>query len=143
MKISVPVKRKVRIEMLPLIDIVFLLLVFFIYAMLSMAVHRGLSVELPVSSTAVPEKETIVSVTVRHLADGVSQIMVDEDQVELAGLAAHLRKRSMPEAGGLGEETGVLLFADRQVDYQQLFKVLDQINQAGLSRISLQADVEH
>ena len=53
--------KKPRIEMLPLIDIVFLLLVFFIYAMLSMAVHRSLPVVLPTSSaaqvdTAVPER---------------------------------------------------------------------------------------
>ena len=33
--------------MLPLIDMVFLVLVFFIYAMLSMAVHRGMPVLLP------------------------------------------------------------------------------------------------
>jgi biopolymer transport protein ExbD len=143
MKIAVPARRKARIEMLPLIDIVFLLLVFFIYAMLSMAVHRGLPVELPVSSTAVPEQETIISVTVSYLADGgVSKIMVDEDLVELTGLADLLRKRAATEAGGTGREVGVLLFADRQVDYQQLFGVLDQINRAGLSRISLQADVD-
>jgi biopolymer transport protein ExbD len=142
MKIAVPARRKARIEMLPLIDIVFLLLVFFIYAMLSMAVHRGLPVELPVSSTAVPEQETIISVTVSYLADGVSKIMVNEDPVELTGLADLLRKRAATEAGRADREVGVLLFADRQVDYQQLFGVLDQINRAGLSRISLQADVE-
>ncbi len=50
MKLNLDTQRKVRIEMLPLIDIVFLLLVFFIYAMLSMAVHRGLPVVLPTSS---------------------------------------------------------------------------------------------
>ena len=142
MKIAVSARRKARIEMLPLIDIVFLLLVFFIYAMLSMAVHRGLPVELPVSSAAVPGEETIVSVTVRYLGDGGNQIMVDEDPVELTGLADLLRKRAATEVGGQGQEVGVLLFADRQVDYQQLFGVLDQINRAGLSRISLQADVE-
>ena len=142
MKVAVPAKRKVRIEMLPLIDIVFLLLVFFIYAMLSMAVHRGLPVELPVSSSAVPEKETIISVTVRHVSKGISHVLVDEEPVELASLSKLLRERSMIDKGGRGPETGVLLFADRQTDYQQLFKVLDQINQAGLSRISLQADVE-
>ena len=142
MRVALPAKRKVRIEMLPLIDIVFLLLVFFIYAMLSMAVHRGLPVELPVSSTAIPEKESVISVTVRHLSEGVSQIMVDEDPVELVGLADLLSKRAASEEDGAAQETGVLLFADRQVDYQQLFRVLDQINRAGLSRISLQADVD-
>ena len=50
--------------MLPLIDIVFLVLVFFIYAMLSMAVHRGLPVILPSSSTAKIDKTIVLSVTV-------------------------------------------------------------------------------
>ena len=52
MKVNIKKGKRPRIEILPLIDIVFLLLVFFIYAMLSMAVHRGLHVMLPSSSTA-------------------------------------------------------------------------------------------
>ena len=51
MKVNLGKERKVRIEMLPLIDTVFLLLVFFIYGMLSMAVHHSLPVQLPLSST--------------------------------------------------------------------------------------------
>jgi len=56
MKLNLNAHKSVRIEMLPLIDIVFLLLVVFIYAMLSMAVHRGLPVLLPSSSTSEIEK---------------------------------------------------------------------------------------
>ena len=52
MKIRRRKLKAVRIEMLPLIDVVFLLLVFFIYAMLSMAIHRGMQLDLPQSSTA-------------------------------------------------------------------------------------------
>ena len=128
--------------MLPLIDIVFLLLVFFIYAMMSMAVHRGLPVELPVSSSATTEKETVLSVTVNHVPDGKSMIHVDEENVTLDELADFLREKAVVARTGSANEPGVLLFADKQVDYQQLFLVLDRINQAGLSRISLQADVE-
>jgi len=128
--------------MLPLIDIVFLLLVFFIYAMLSMAVHTGMEVELPVSATATPEKEATLSVSIRYGADGTSRVFVDEERVEPDGLAAFLRKRAAEERKTLSREPGVLLFADRRVAYQELFTVLDQINRAGLSRISLQADVE-
>jgi biopolymer transport protein ExbD len=43
---------------------------------------------------------------------------------------------------GVDSETGVLLFADRQVAYQQLFEVLERIRQSGLHRISLQAETE-
>jgi biopolymer transport protein ExbD len=139
-KIRRAVARKARVEMLPLIDIVFLLLVFFIYAMLSMAVHRGLPVELPVSASAAPEQELVLGVTVRRVAGGETEVYLDEELVVVNELAERLRARA---AGGRqGAEPGVLLFADRQVDYQQLFRVLDQINRAGLSRISLQADVE-
>ena len=37
-------------------------------------------------------------------------------------------------------DPGVLLFADRHVSYQDLFRVLDRIRSAGLNRISLQAE---
>ena len=127
--------------MLPLIDIVFLLLVFFIYAMLSMAVHRGLTVELPASTTAELEKEQTLAVTVKYRAAG-AEYFVDEEPVALAEMAVLLKARAAAELAASGREPGVLLFADRQIDYQQLFLVMDQINQAGLSRISLQADVE-
>ena len=133
MRVSLQTGRKARIEMLPLIDIVFLLLVFFIYAMLSMAVHRGLPVTLPTSSTAKIDKALILSVTVK--ADGT--IFLDKESISLGNLGTSLRERARKE-----EETGVLLFADRTLPYQRLFRVLDQIRMAGLTRISLQAEAE-
>jgi biopolymer transport protein ExbD len=133
MKVALPERRKSRIEMLPLIDIVFLLLVFFIYAMLSMAVHRGLPVILPTSSTAKIDKHLILSVTVR--ADG--SIFLDKERISLKDL-----KEALQQAASNRKETGVLLFADRAVSYQELFRVLDQIRLAGLHRISLQAELE-
>lgn len=119
--------------MLPLIDIVFLLLVFFIYAMLSMAVHRGLPVLLPTSSSAKIDKEPLLSITVK--SDGT--VYVDKDQVALDDLESFLKKKIMSD-----KEIGILLFADRSLEYQNLFRVLDQIKTAGIHRISLQAEVE-
>ena len=52
--------RRARIEIVPLIDVVFLLLVFFIYAMLSMTVYRGVRVRLPAGSGDVEEMKTVV-----------------------------------------------------------------------------------
>jgi biopolymer transport protein ExbD len=131
MKLNLDMHRKVRIEMLPLIDIVFLLLVFFIYAMLSMAVHRGLPVVLPTSSTSKVDKHLVLSVTVK--TDGT--IYVDKEQVTLTGLAEFLERKARGD-----RQPGVLLFADRNLSYQKLFRVLDQIRSAGISRISLQAE---
>jgi biopolymer transport protein ExbD len=134
MKVNLRPARKARIEMLPLIDIVFLLLVFFIYAMLSMAVHRGLPVILPTSRTAKIDKHLVLSVTVK--SDGV--IYVDKELVPMESLTEFLQRKAQGSS-----EPGVLLFADHARPYQTLFNVLDHIRMAGLSRISLQAEVEH
>jgi biopolymer transport protein ExbD len=133
MKIHLPADRKARIEMLPLIDVVFLLLVVFIYAMLSMAVHRGLPVVLPTSNTVGIEKGNRLSVTVR--ADGT--VFVDKQPIVLEELTAALTPYAKK-----GEASGVLLFADQNVSYQHLFDVLDRIRMADLQRISLQATIE-
>lgn len=133
MKVNLQTSRKVRIEMLPLIDIVFLLLVFFIYAMLSMAVHRGLPVLLPTSVSAKIDKELIVSVTVK--SDGT--IYVDKEQIGLNDLASLLKTKAETD-----REVGILLFADRSLSYQNLFQVLDKVKIAGIHRVSLQAEVE-
>lgn len=133
MKINVKTGKKARIEMLPLIDIVFLLLVFFIYAMLSMAVHRGLPVVLPTSSSAKIDKELVLSVTVKS----DRTIYVDKERIAFDDLASVLRTKTASAS-----EPGVLLFADRGLPYQRLFQVLDQIRMAGIHRISLQAEAE-
>ncbi len=132
MKVDLGKPRKARIEMLPLIDIVFLLLVFFIYAMLSMAVHHSLPVQLPHSSTAKLDKNQLISITVK--ADG--SVFVDKVPVSLERLSHVLRSKASN-----AKAAGVLLFGDRELSYQKLFNIMDRIREAGLTRISLQAEV--
>lgn len=119
-----------RVEMLPLIDIVFLLLVFFIYAMLSMAVHHGQFVDLPESSSATPEMQEAVPLTIKDMGEGV-QLSLDGVPVTLVGLAGALHQ--------LNKETEIQIFADKSVSYQELFQVMDKVKDAGLSKMSLQA----
>ena len=136
MKLRRRFKRKAaRIEMVPLIDIVFLLLVFFIYAMLSMAVHRGMKVELPESANSVSSEDVPLSVSVQVI-NGTSVIYLNQEQVSLDDLENQLRLQSLDMKQG----KEVLLFADKSVSYQQLYTVLDRINGAGITAISLQAE---
>jgi biopolymer transport protein ExbD len=129
MKVNLGSERRARIEILPLIDIVFLLLVFFIYAMLSMAVHRGVPVNLPASSSSEIEKKLSISVTIKESGD----IVLDTVPILLKDLARQLREKARNSEG-----IGVLLFADREVSCQLLVKVLDQIRDAGVNKVSLQ-----
>ena len=133
MKVDIPVAKKSRIEMLPLIDVVFLLLVVFIYTMLSMAVHRGLNINLPRSESAEIEKQLILSVTI----DEKGLVYIDKQKTDIEDLTETLSSLT-----GDKKNPGVLLFADKGIPYQDLFKVLDKIRQAGLTRISLQAEAE-
>jgi biopolymer transport protein ExbD len=133
MKVDLRNARRVRIEMIPIMDCMFLLLVFFVYGMLTMAIHRGIPVLLPTSSTARVEKELILSVTVGP--DGATYL--DKEKIPLENLAQALKQKTAQH-----KESGVLLFADKNLPYQKLLRVLDQIRTAGLSRISLQAEEE-
>jgi biopolymer transport protein ExbD len=132
MRINIGKRRKgARIEMLPLIDIVFLLLVFFIYAMLSMAIHRSLPIALPKSGTAQVDNQPQIAISVTH--EGL--VYLDKLPIALADLAGILQNKTTVE-----KEKGVQVFADRLVEYQRLFMVLDSIKKAGISKISLQAE---
>ena len=124
--------------MLPLIDIVFLLLVFFIYAMLSMAVHHGQSVDLPQSSSATLETQEAISITIQTGGQGMV-LFVDEEAVSLELLSERLQDKVAAKQDGQDPE--VQIFADKSVSYQELFQVLDCVKQAGLAHISLQAEM--
>ena len=125
--------KKPRIEMLPLIDIVFLLLVFFIYAMLSMAVHHSLPVSLPVSSTA--QIDTEQSLTVSVMQNG--EIFLDKIKISMEELQLVLQDKAQKVSDG--KDVQVDLFADEALSYQELYRVLDIIRTAGISNVSLQA----
>jgi biopolymer transport protein ExbD len=126
--------KKPRIEMLPLIDIVFLLLVFFIYAMLSMAVHRSLPVSLPVSTTAQIFTELNLTVTVNY----AGEIFLESTRISLEELQTILQEKT--QKAGNAKAVRVDLFADKALSYQQLYRVLDKIRTAGISNVSLQAE---
>src|SRR5210317_715925 len=125
--------KKPRIEMLPLIDIVFLLLVFFIYAMLSMAVHRSLPVSLPVSSAAEVHTELNLTLTV----NSQGEIFLDNTNVSQEELQTILQEKTLKTADS--KFVQVDLFADKTLSYQELYRVLDIIRTAGVSNVSLQA----
>lgn len=127
-------QRHARLEMLPLMDVVFLILVFLIYAMMVMVVHMGMPVALPTSKSAQPEQMIVLAVTIQE--DG--KIWLDKKPVTLESLPDDIRALAK-EQGGDDEDPTVQIFADAALPYQKLFNVLDVLKSAGLKKISLQA----
>jgi len=125
--------KKARIEMLPLIDIVFLLLVFFIYAMLSMVVHRGLKVKLPPAAAAQLDKREFVSVTLTK----DNAIYLDEKPVALEDLAGRVLERTRGK-----RETPVFVAGDRRAGLGIAVQILDRLRRAGIDEVSFECAEE-
>jgi len=126
-----------RVEMLPLIDIVFLLLVFFIYAMLSMAVHQGLNLDLPESTAAVESEESPFSLSIQK-NENRTTLSLNKKPLILPELCQRLATPALSNP----EKPSVLIFAEEHINYQQLYRVLDELNKCGITKISLQASSE-
>ena len=119
-------KQKARVEMLPLIDVVFLLLVFFIYAFLSMVLHRGLDVDLPDAAASVISRENYVDLSIT--AD--NQIFVNKQPVTLDSAAAAVR------VARTAEEEPVFIHGDRQADLGIAVQLQDRLRIAGIEKVS-------
>ena len=119
--------------MIPLIDVVFLLLVFFIYSMLSMVVHRGLRVELPSAGTAEVDRYEYVGITITE----DNAVFVGEEPVELDTLVGKVKQRM-----GALDSLPVFINGDRRSDLGMAVKVLDLLKGSGIREVSIECDEE-
>jgi biopolymer transport protein ExbD len=133
MRIRREFTRRPRIEMIPLIDVVFLLLVFFIYSMFSMTIHRGLPVNLPTASTATVDKKTFITITLQR--DG--RLFVEDQEVNTHTLPSLLVKEREKNP-----DLQVYLRADREVSYHRAVEVMDLVRSAGINKLALETQWE-
>ncbi len=119
--------KKARIEIIPMIDIMFFLLVFFVMVTLHMIPNAGIAARLPTSSTAqaMPKPQITLAVD----AQGV--IHLDQQIVAPDALTAMLRTRGQPD------ELQVTLAGDKDTSLQQLMRVMDACRAAGVTHIGL------
>ncbi len=129
MKIIIPPCRKARIEMIPLIDMIFLLLASFIFAFITMTVHKGIPVKLPYASTSVEDKEEYVSITVTK----EDEIYINKLKVDFEDIFPRLAllKEKDPDAR-------VYLSADQEVTYKRIVAILDVLRKANFQKVSLE-----
>ncbi|MES0350372.1 MAG: biopolymer transporter ExbD [Desulfobacteria bacterium] len=126
-------RKSARIELIPLVDIIFLLLVFFIYSMLSMAVYRGIPVMLPQAETIESTKEEAVFITV----DKKGNVFVDKAITDRDELLGRLRR----EQAVFPEKTAIIS-ADGDAPYRAFVDVLDKVRLAGFKKVSMEAQPE-
>jgi len=120
--------RKSRIEIIPMIDIMLFLLVFFVLISLRMIPASGIASNLPGSSTAtrMPHPQVVVSLA----ADGT--ITLRGKTVTPARLSARLKQLA-------SRNTRVTLAAASAASVQQLMRVMDACRRAGVTHIGIAA----
>ncbi len=132
MKISRRHTDKARIEMIPLIDVVFLLLVTFIFFAMSMTINRGIPVNLPVSSAAQVEKEDYAEIAIKKNGE----IFLNRERMNAQALLSLLVLLHRESPG-----TKIIISGDREASYESVVSVIDTVKKAGISGLSLKTEI--
>jgi biopolymer transport protein ExbD len=125
---KIPQKRA-RMEILPLIDCMFLLLVFFVYSMMAMTQPHGIDVTLPHASTAseVPEEPLAISIT------DADEIYLEKEKVSLSTLKIRLAAKRAADPS-----LRVLIKGDTLARHGVVVKVLDILRTLSIERVAIQ-----
>lgn len=123
-------QRRARIEIVPLIDIMFFLLATFVMVSLSMVKSRGIAVVLPQASTGQPQEQSDhVSVSVTENG----QLYLDKRelaQTELVETLARLKAQN--------PELRVHINGDQNARLGLAISVLDEVRKLGISKIAFE-----
>jgi biopolymer transport protein ExbD len=119
----------VRIEVVPLIDVIFCILTFFLLAAVGLSRQQAISVDLPKASTGTPQGREILVVSLNELG----QVYVDQEPV--ATKEQFLQKL---QAYRQNNPDGLMaLYAATNASYNQVVQVLDLLRQVGGERVAL------
>ncbi len=121
-------EKKPKIMIIPMIDIIFFLLVFFMMSMLSMVVQRSMPVNLPAASAGAVDLQRKIPITVT--ADG--KIYVEETATDLQGMMQRLQAEKAK-----GTDITVILRADKAAQYGAFVQVLDTLKTMDITKIAV------
>lgn len=128
MRLPAFAKKKPRIEIIPMIDTMFFLLVFFMIATLSMTIQHGMPVSLPTAESSTDKIAEHVSLTLTRegrLYYNKEAITLQELEMRLA----NLRQSS--------SDPSLLINADEQVPHGRVIKVMDLIRLSGITSMGI------
>ena len=129
MKLGSPLPhKKARIEIIPLIDIMFFLLAAFMMVSLKMITLQSIKVNLPTATKASPEnKPEILNVAVDKKGD----VFLEKKAIGLADLQVELLKRYSANTN-----IPVYISGDRDASHGAVINVLDVVRKAGIQKVA-------
>jgi biopolymer transport protein ExbD len=120
--------KKARIEIIPMIDTIFFLLVFFMISTLSMTRFTGLPVNLPKAASGRQAPAESAAVTI----DNEARIFLDKQPVDATRLGDLLR-----EMLARNPELLVVINADDGVEHGRVVEVMDIARRANVARMAI------
>ena len=123
-------KPRVNLDLTPLIDVVFQLVIFFMISSV-FNVAPGIELELPDSSTSEAVEVTEVRITIA----GPEEVYLNRDLVALTSLGETLR--DWRDHGRLADDTVILVEGGRTIPYETIVTVLDEVRRGGVGAVNL------
>jgi biopolymer transport protein ExbD len=120
--------KKARIEIIPMIDTIFFLLVFFMISTLSMAQYRGMPVNLPKAASGQQAPAESAAITI----DSQGRLFLDKQPIEKTTLGDLLRQQLAQNADLL-----VVINADDGVEHGRVVEVMDIARTANIARMAI------
>lgn len=117
-----------HIEILPLIDVIFCILIFFVLAAVNFSRQQAISLDLPQAKTGTPQLQNILIVTI----DDIGQLYVDKNLVSRSDLRWEIKKYQQDNPDGL-----MTLYAAKNSTYREVVEVLDILREVGGDRVAL------
>lgn len=122
-------KRRLEINIIPLIDVMFALLTFFVISTLYLTRSEGLPVNLPKAATAQQQQQsTKATVTV----DAKGQVSLNRKPIALDALTEQVRTLV-----GSNQEVMVVINADEGVDHGQVVAVMDRVRRVPGAKLAI------
>jgi biopolymer transport protein ExbD len=121
-------RERPRLEIVPMIDIMMFLLVFFVMIVLKMIPDSGVKLQLPGASTANQLKPTQIVVMI----DPQGGLHVKNQDITRDGLQTYLT--------GLydtNKNTDVIIAGDKSVKYERIMQVMDAVRKSGITDVGL------
>jgi len=128
MKLKAYQPKKARIEIVPMIDTIFFLLVFFMIASLAMTTAKGMPVNLPKASTSADK--SIVKIVLTLTASG--GYYVDKQQVNFDDLSGIIQQRLHDNPGAV-----VVINCDKSQSWESGIQLADEAKRAGARHSSI------
>jgi len=121
-------KRSPRIEIIPMVDVMFLLLVFYILSSLALHHPMGIPVNLPAAASSEPgAPQQPIVLTVKP--DG--RYFLNKDEVRLSDLGGAIE--ALPGGLAAAQKTNIVLNADLTSQHRYVVSALDELRKLGLN----------